>query len=327
MKGKEAWVSILITVLVPMVVFASLKRKPKADLPGKESTSAETVPSENAEKPEKAEEPKKTMITVLLQDGTTAQMEMESYLVGVLLGEMPPSFPLEAKKAQAVVARTYALRSSLYGGKHGEGVVCAEPSCCQCYRSVESYLADGGAKEAVQQAEQAVAETNGQVLTYDGKLIEATYFSCSGGRTEDAVAVWGADVPYLQATDSPGEEDATHFVDTITLPTSDFFGKLGLEVPSPIVNCIEEISYTDGGGVAEMKIADTVFSGTQLRKLLGLRSTAISISIVGNQTVITTKGFGHRVGMSQYGAKAMAENGKTYDQILAHYYTGTELSD
>lgn len=322
MKGKEVWLSILLTVVLPFAVFACLKEKTPMDQSAKESTEAELT--ETTEKPE---EQQKAMITVLLQDETAVEMELESYLVGVLLGEMPSSFPLEAKKAQAVVARTYALRSCQSGGKHGEGVVCAEPSCCQCYRSTESYLADGGSDEAIEQARQAVAETSGQVLTYDGALIEATYFSCSGGRTEDAVAVWGSDVPYLQATDSPGEEDATHFVDTVILPTSDFFAKLGLEPPNPVANCIEDISYTDGGGVSQMRIAGTMYSGTQLRKLLGLRSTAISISIVGNQTVITTKGFGHRVGMSQYGAKAMAESGKTYDQILAHYYMGTELSN
>ena len=149
--------------------------------------------------------------------GQVTQGDMDAYLVEVLLAEMPASFEPEALKAQAVVARTYARKAWETGGKHGDGSVCTSPLCCQGWKDEAAYLAQGGRAEDVEKIRQAVQATSGQVLTYRGELIEATYFSCSGGRTEDAVAVWGTDFPYLQAVDSPGEEGASCYTDTGTL--------------------------------------------------------------------------------------------------------------
>ena len=166
-------------------------------------------------------------LTVLLRqrDGTTQEMDMDSYLTGVVLAEMPASFAREAKKAQAVVARTFALKAAVTGVKHGDGSVCTESVCCQAYIPPEDY---GGPAEAVDQARSAAEETSGQVLIYGGGLIEATYFSCSGGSTEDAVAVWGRDFPYLRATDSPGEEEAVHYTDTVYFTEKEFQNALGI---------------------------------------------------------------------------------------------------
>ena len=271
------------------------------------------------------EQPAVQTVTVLLGDGSAAEMELEQYLTGVLLGEMPADFEMEAKKAQAVVARTYALRARQGHSKHDTADVCTDAACCQGYFPPEDYIAQGGSQEAVAAAEQAVAETAGQVLTYDGALIEATYFSCSGGRTEDAVAVWGSDVPYLQATDSPGEENADHFIDTVTFSAEEFAAAIGADLEGLPGEWIGEITYTDGGGVDEIEIGGEIYGGTDLRRALGLRSTAFSISAVGDSVIITTRGFGHRVGMSQYGADAMAVQGSSYQEILAHYYQGTSL--
>ena len=163
------------------------------------------------------------------------------------------------------------------------------------------------------------------VLTYEGALIEATYFSCSGGMTEDAVAVWGTDVPYLQSVPSPGEENASHYTDAVTYKMDAFFSKLGLAVPDTKTQWVTDIVYTKGGGVASVTICGTAFTGTQLRKLLGLRSTAFSIEISDDTITIKTRGYGHRVGMSQYGADAMATTGSAYPEILSYYYQGTEL--
>ena len=269
----------------------------------------------------------KIALTVYLRgtDGMVLPMDMDKYLVGVLLAELPGDFDLEAKKAQSVVARTYALKAAVTGGKHGDGSVCTESSCCQGYRDPETFLVNGGREAVVAEAEEAVAATSGYVLTYAGDLIEATYFSCSGGSTEDAVAVWGSDYPYLRATQSPGEEDATHYRDTVTFTPSEFAAKLGQSLAGSPKSWFGMTTYTAGGGVAIMVIGGKTYEGTQLRSLLGLKSTAFSIEATEESITVTTKGYGHRVGMSQYGAQAMALNGSDYTQILAHYYAGTEL--
>lgn len=261
-------------------------------------------------------------IDILTEDGME-QMELEEYLIGVVLAEMPASFETEALKAQAVVARTYTLRAHEGKSKHEAAAVCTDPACCQAYRSADAYLRGGGTEENVDRIRSAVVATAGQVLTYDGELIEATYFSCSGGTTEDAVAVWGAEIPYLQSVTSPGEEEAAYYTDSVTFTVSELEEKLNLE-PAEALR-FENITYTAGGGVDELTVRNKRFRGTELRKLLSLRSTAFTISKEGDKVTFHTRGFGHRVGMSQYGADAMALNGSSYQEILVHYYQGAVL--
>ena len=252
-------------------------------------------------------------------------LDMEEYLVRVLLGEMPATFEEEALKAQSVAARTYARKARETGGKHGDGSVCIHSGCCQAYLEPEAYLVKGGTEAGIEKMRNAVRETAGQCLQYEGELIEATYFSCSGGRTEEAVAVWGSEYPYLLAVDSPGEENARWYTDEISFTPEDFFAALDLEVPEGKQPWLGTCTYTNGGGVETLVIGGRTFTGTQLRSRLGLRSTAFTIEIKEDRICITTKGYGHRVGMSQYGAEAMAAAGSDYREILAHYYPGTEL--
>ena len=264
-------------------------------------------------------------IHVLMQDGTVGTMDLEDYVVGVVLAEVPASFNPEALKAQAVASRTFGLKRSLRADKHKVGAVCLNSGCCQGYSTEEAYLAKGGTRENLEKIKSAVQKTRGQVITYDGLLADTAYFSCSGGRTEDAVAVWGADVPYLRSVDSPGEEEAAHFSSTVTFSKNEFAEKLGLTVGSLCGQWQGTAEYSDGGGVRTVWIAGRIFKGTEVRQKLGLRSTVFVISESENAITVTTKGYGHRVGMSQYGANAMANSGSTYNQILAHYYQGTEL--
>lgn len=265
-----------------------------------------------------------TAVTVLNEDGSIQKMELETYLTAVVLGEMPASFEKEALKAQAVVARTYTLRAE-ERNKHESGAICMDPSCCQAYCSAIDYRTEGGTTENIEKVRAAVAETAGMVLTYEGELIEATYFSCSGGMTEDALAVWGAEIPYLQAVPSPGEESSAYYTDSISFAHSDLLKKLGLPQADKVT--FENIQYTAGGGVAEATVCMKQFQGTELRKLLGLRSTAFTVTDDGEQVTFHTRGFGHRVGMSQYGADAMAVAGCSYKEILQHYYPGTTLEN
>lgn len=257
------------------------------------------------------------------REGTLTELELESYLTGVVLAEMPASFPPEALKAQAVAARTYTQKAVSTGGKHGDGRLCSDSGCCQAYVEPEDYLAGGGAETDLEKVRGCVAETAGLVLTYGGQLIEAAYFSCSGGTTEAAVAVWGGEFPYLQSVDSPGEEDSRHFCRAIVYPAEEFSAALGLPLPEDPREWFGEITYTEGGGVAAMVIGGETFSGTELRALLNLPSTAFSACPGKDSVTLLCRGYGHRVGMSQYGAKAMAEGGASWRQILAHYYPGT----
>ena len=264
-------------------------------------------------------------IPTLGKDGAVHNMELDDYLTGVVLAEMPASFEPEALKAQAVVARTYTVRA--YRGKyrHDGAAVCTDSTCCQGYLSETDYLSRGGSEAGIDKIRQAVLDTSGYVLTYQGELIEATYFSCSGGSTEDAVAVWGTDVPYLRATDSPGEENAAHYTDTVTFTPAEFAHALSLELTGNPAGWLGKVTYTAGGGVDTMEIGGISFKGTALRKILNLRSTAFTMSAGENGITVTTKGYGHRVGMSQYGADAMAVAGSSFAEILAHYYRGTTL--
>ncbi len=250
--------------------------------------------------------------------GTPETMPLSDYLVGVLMGEMPASYPLEALKAQAVAARTYTLRRM-----EGGGVLSDDPAVCQAYVPIsdapEKYGAQ--AEQTLEKLRQAVAETDGQVLRYQGELITATYFSCSGGKTESAQAVWGGDIPYLLSVDSPGEEDAGSFSSTVTLTPAEVMERL--EVTDLGVS---SVSYTEGGGVDTMTIGGKTFTGTELRSLLGLRSTKFTMEVTSDTVTFSVTGFGHRVGMSQNGARVMAEDGKSYEEILKWYYTGVEIA-
>ena len=261
------------------------------------------------------------------RNGTVAETDLEEYLVGVVLGEMPAYFESEALKAQAVVARTYTLRIHTRGGKHGDGSVCTDAGCCQAYVSVMDYLERGGTGESVQKVTAAVNATAGEVLMYEEELIEATYFSCSGGITENAQAVWGTDYPYLRSVVSPGEENAACFTDTVSFSSDAFQERLGVRLAGNPAAWFGQVTYTPGRGVDTIVIGGKEYAGTEVRRLLGLRSTIFEVAVTEGEIRFHTKGYGHRVGMSQYGAEAMAVGGNTYDQILAHYYQGTELKD
>lgn len=319
---KSIWREIVMAVIMGMIL-PGIVLNWAVEEDGTQAThaigeTAPTIPVETQYRSSMA-------VTLRHQNGTLETMNMDDYLVGVLLGEMPSTFHQEAKKAQSVVARTFARKAFVTGGKHGDGSVCENAACCQAHITVEEYLARGGTRQAVEEAAQAVYATSGYVLTYEGQLIEATYFSCSGGSTEDAVAVWGTDFPYLRAVESPGEEHAAHFSDTVYFTKQEFLDRLGMNLTGDPAGWIGEITYTAGDGIDTMKIGGTAFRGTQLRSLLSLRSTSFAVIPDGGGITIISRGFGHRVGMSQYGADAMGLGGSTYQEILAYYYGGTSL--
>lgn len=254
-------------------------------------------------------------------------MPLETYLTGVVLAEMPISFHEEALKAQAVAARTFSVRR-MQNNKHEGFDLCDQSDCCQAW-SDQSWLQKKLGAEWEQyweKASRAVEATKGQVLTYNGEWIDAVYFSCSGGSTETAAAVWGSDVPYLQTVESPGEETASKYRSEKEVSVAEFRKLLPeASLPDNPAGWFGAVTHTAGGGVETMEIGGESYTGTELRSRFGLNSTKFTVAIEEGTIVFEVFGYGHRVGMSQYGANAMANQGKTYAEILQHYYPGTVL--
>lgn len=281
----------------------------------------------NAEEIPVKDEEKKTgsfQIPVMKKDGKIHSMDLEDYTRNVILGEMPANFHQEALKAQAVASRTYTLQCIESANKHPMGAVCTDHRCCQAYREPDEYLHQGGTKEGIQKMQDAVDKTRGEVLYFQDDLICATYFASSGGYTEDAKAVWGQGYPYLQPVVSLGEEDCG-YDQQVVMSAQELQERLNVKLTGDPKEWFGMITYTKGSGVCLMRIGGKLYTGVQLRNLLGLRSTIISVRAYENHLIFATKGYGHRVGMSQYGANAMAMNGENYKNILNHYYQGVTL--
>lgn len=265
--------------------------------------------------------PETETITVI-NNGTSEKMDLEDYIKGVVLAEMPASYDSEALKAQAVAARTYAV-NKIRSGAHEGGAVCTDYTCCQAYISPESYT---GGKENLEKVKEAVSDTAGEIMTYDGDPITAVFHSMSAGRTTSAESAWGSSVPYLCAVDSPLEESEENFITYVTVPLQEFSEKLKT-LSAEYAGSIEigEI-VTDGSGyVKSVVIGGIAFTGGNIRTLFNLRSTNFTVSSDGENAIFTVKGYGHGVGMSQHGANLLAQKGENYREILKTYYTGISI--
>lgn len=265
-------------------------------------------------------------VRLLLRDGTVETLSMEEYLTSVVLSEMPPDFEPDAFKAQAVAARTFTEKRR-QTQKHDEADVCADSACCQAWQSADELRTRLGDKfdACMEKARAAVVATAGEVLTYNGALIDATYFSCSGGRTEAAVAVWGTDVPYLRSVESYGEEEALRYASEADFSAEELRSRLGTTFSGSSSGWIGALTRTEGGGVDTLILDGVCWKGTELRTRLGLNSTCFTVRAEDDRLIFNVLGYGHRVGMSQYGAAHMAEQGYSYDVILRYYYRGAAL--
>ncbi len=279
-----------------------------------------------------------SLLVYLHAEDRVVSMAMDAYLYGVVGGEMPASFPLEALKAQAVAARTYTVRrmASLGGKPCGRGGadVCTDSACCQSYKSPEA-LAERWGSEAKRNADklkEAVAATHGVIAVYEGEPIEALYHSTAGDRTEDAQNVFAAALPYLVGVESPGEQDAVHYTDEARFGRRAFVKAVNKKWPkaklkeSKLESQVKVLSRFESGQVETLRLGGAQITGKELRKLLDLKSANFAFDFSAKEVVITTHGYGHGVGMSQYGARAMALEGEDYEAILKHYYTGIELA-
>ena len=254
------------------------------------------------------------------------QLEMETYIAGVVAAEMPASFELDALKAQAVAARTFVLKrmnvpNSNVKALHSDAQISTSPTTCQAWISDDEQRERWGKDYTKwhQKIMQAVTETAGEVLCYDGVLIDPVYHaSCGGGATESAEYVWGNAKPYLVSVPCNHPADQ-HSGVTMAISQAELMEKLDLQ--SNAVNVIAE-ERTPSNRLKTMLVGDNAIQGSELRNALGLKSTLIDWRIVGNQMIVTTNGYGHGAGMCQNGANYYAQLGYNYQQILQHYYRG-----
>jgi len=258
-------------------------------------------------------------------------VDMQEYLKGVVAAEMPAYFEPEALKAQAVAARTYALYCR-QTQRHSDAQVCTDFNCCQAWHSLETLQNNWGDSfdENYAAVSQAVEATAGQYLSYEGEPVFAAFHASSSGFTEACGAIWNP-LPYLVSVTSPETaETVPGYVSQLELSPLDFRDTLLHARPEADFTgeepgWIGELLRDDSGRVSSATLGGVSFSGTQLRSLFSLRSTAFTLEYTGESFLFTVTGHGHGVGMSQYGANLMAAQGSSYTQILAHYYPGTVL--
>ena len=254
------------------------------------------------------------------------EIQLEEYVVGVVASEMPSSFELEALKAQALAARTYLVRQMLSDSniaKKSNADITDNINFHQAYKSKDELAVHW--KEDYEtnftKIESAVNATKGQILTYDGDPIDPSFFSTSNGYTENSEDYWTASIPYLRSTPSPWDKKSPQYFGTQEYSSEDFKSKLGTDLTSDI-----SVERTSTNRVSTITINGKEFSGDEFRRALGLRSTDFTFSIVGDFIKFKTIGYGHGVGMSQYGANGMAKEGKTYKDIVTYYYQNVDIS-
>lgn len=320
-----AVVMVVIVIMLPMTI-----------VKGCGPTYAPKPPEEKKIVP-KIEHKKITVYNHTLD--STDEMDLDEYIKGVLAAEMPADFALEALKAQAVAARTFAYgrMTGVYKAKedaHEGADICTNYAHCQAWMSKEAAKKKWSVLFAARnwgKIERAVKETSDMIVVYQGSIANTLFHASSCGKTENAEEVWsGVSVPYLRSVESDGDEASNGYITTISLGIEQMIEKLSEAYPEnefseDIFESIRIIDYTTGGRVKTMKVGDVTMKGTQFRTLLGLRSSCFTLRFEDDKLEITTTGHGHGVGMSQWGADSLAKKGGTYVEILRHYYTGVDI--
>ena len=270
-------------------------------------------------------------VLLTVQDGETVEsMALNQYLRGVVRGEMPASFELEALKAQAAAERTYVYYQLAAGRKeaHPDADVCTDPGCCSAWLSEEAAREKWGEDFDGWESriEEAVAATDGQTALYDGQPILAVFHSSSAGKTAEAGDVWSGDVPYLRSVDSPeGEETVPNYYSAAEFTAA--------EAKTLLAQAHPELTFSggpdkwfgaaerdDSGRVSTVEVCGAPLRGVEVRRIFSLRSACFTIDAAAERVTFRVTGYGHGVGMSQYGANELARQGKTWQEILMWYY-------
>ena len=341
MRNLNAWRALRAPFLTGLALGIVLLLLPLAALGGgeEEARSVPTLPAS----PTPAVQPTPTLtpgewdgaqtLRLLGQDGQVAELTMADYLWGVVAAEMPATFEEEALAAQACAARTYTavLQNS---AKHPEADICGDSTCCQAYIARSAAEARWGlnAQEYGEKIDRAVAQTDGLGILYEGKPIQALFFSSAAGRTVDAVEVWGNPVAYLKSVDSPEGEEVPNYRTQITLSAEEVKALTleaypGADLSGDPASWFGQASRNEGGGVISVPLGGVTLTGKQVRALFSLRSACFTVAWDGERFTFDVTGYGHGVGMSQYGANAMAKGGSSFQDILTWYYTGAEVGE
>ncbi len=316
---------------LPMLLFGGRGTLPLTTPPSDRPPA--TLPADVTPVPAGTADAARTITLCHAADGAVESLPLSDYLWGVVAAEMPASFQPEALKAQAVAARTYALRKGAQTtGNHPDAMVCDDYTCCQAYQTKEQAAADWGSQAAfyTDKIAAAVAATDGLAVTYGGALIDAVFHSSSSGSTADAAEVWGSAVPYLKPVSTPEGEEVPNFHTTVTVPLSDFTAAIqGLHPEASFgedyTAWFGQVRYTAAGAVAVLPAGGAQVTGIEYRTLFGLRSSRFQLTAGEDGVTFQVTGYGHGAGMSQYGANAMAAQGALFEEILTHYYTGCRV--
>lgn len=267
--------------------------------------------------------------------GEVQEMDMGTYLLGVLRAEMPASFEEEALKAQAIAARTYTLYRIRGGGSanHPDADACDDHTCCKAYLSAEQAASNWGSMAVYYEEKlaRAVSETDGEVLLYDGVPILAVFFSSADGSTQGAGDVWMNDLPYLQSVSSPeNEELVPNYYSTASFTAGEFRSLILQSYPDADLSgdagtWVRDIMRNDSDYVASVTVGGIKMRGNDLRTALSLRSPSFTVEYKDNTFTFHVTGYGHGVGMSQYGANALAKEGYSAEEIVQHYFSGAAV--
>lgn len=296
----------------------------------------EEVLSSDMEEEEKFDYGDYSQIKLLhIEDGSVEDLDLDSYLYGVVASEMPASFEVEALKAQAVVARTYTIYQIRNGNKHENASICDSANCCQAWISKENRFArweEDLREEYWKKIVSAVNDTKGKIIFYNNEPINALFHSNSGGKTELAINVWGGSFPYFQTVETSGEDAYSSYNSEIEISKDELI-KVMLENYSEFEinfedkNCISILEFTEGDRVEKIKIGNIEMSGVEARKKFGLKSAKFNFEILENSVKFTVIGYGHGVGLSQCGSDSLAKSGMKFDEIIKYYYKDVVISE
>ncbi|MGI8316629.1 stage II sporulation protein D [Halobacillus mangrovi] len=258
--------------------------------------------------------------------GEVEKVPLETYVARVVASEMPATFEVEALKAQSLAARTYITRHLVQESAVSSEADVTDTVNHQVYKNDQELRQQWQDRyaENMKKINQAVKETAGEIITYEHQPITAAFFSTSNGYTENAEDYWENEIPYLRSVESPWDEASPKFVDQKVVSLEELQASLGVALNTDLSNT--KMTKTEGNRVEKVVFGDQAFSGREIREKLSLPSSDFTIQQKGDHVIFTTKGYGHGVGMSQYGANGMAMNGKSYKDIVHHYYQNTEIS-
>lgn len=268
-------------------------------------------------------------VTLQVQLGDEVrEMTLGDYLWGVVAAEMPASFEQEALNAQACAARTYTVYKLLHPTAAHEADLCDNTGCCQAWMSREERMAAWGERRdsLAEKITLAVESTDGWAVCYGNAPLQAVFHAASGEVTRSAEAAWGTDVPYLQSVNSPEGEEVPNYYSVVNVSAADFAAALPeCHLSGDCAGWIGEINYDSSGLSESVVIGDAEVKTTRLRSLFSLRSSNLSVEAGGDTITFHVTGYGHGVGMSQYGANALAKQGYTWQEILTWYYSGASV--